>query len=216
MKKLATLAAGLALILSACGGNANVLIVPTPDPTAAAPTAIELHQSPVVFPTGPYENPVTPFESPESIFTLTDKQQALFDAYSKGFNFDVAVFKGAAPIDVAQVYIECGNECLWEGEYNLFYFSDKVVSKAQYKAEFDDDMAKRDPRTRRDFANLLFPHLKDGKFVDEGNGSGYIEFDSYEVDGNYENLNKVKNRLRLKQVNDIWMIDINNLFEKVS
>ena len=213
MKKLVILTAGLFLLLSGCGGNINPMptVPPTAPPTASAND--DPHQEPVVFPTGDYDKI---FPDLGTKFTLTDKQQSLFDTYSKNFNFDVSVFKGADPIDVAQVFIECGCEGLWEGEYNLYYFAAKKVSKAQYKAEFDSDMNTRDIRTRRDYANILFDKMKDGKFIDEGDDSGYVEFDSIENTSDYSNIVTVKMKLNMKQVNGIWMIDQNKWFETES
>jgi hypothetical protein len=199
------------LFLSACGGNGNDL--PPEATTSSAPeTPIaedDVHQEPVVFPTGEYENP---FGDTRTRFTLTDSQQALFNSYSKDFNFDISLFKGASAIDVAQVFIECGIEGLWEGEYNLYYFKSRQVAKADFKAEFEKDLTTLDIRTRRDQANIVFPNLKDGTFVDAGDGSGYIEFDSVEQTADYENLYTVKMRMNFIKVDDIWQIDQNNMF----
>jgi len=199
----------LAFFLSACGGALG----PPPPVSTSSPTAPpteEVHQEAVVFPTGDYDNPIPDIGTK---FTLTAAQQALFDTYSKDFNFDISVFKGAAPVDVAQVYIECGNEGLWEGEYNLFYLGAAKITKAQYKAGDEQDLSTRDIRTRRDYANLVFPMLNDGKFTDNGDGSGYIEFDSVESTSDYQDIVNVKAKMNLQQVNGIWLINYNKIFE---
>jgi len=200
VKRFLLLIGCLSILLSACGSN--ILQNQSPPP----------HQEAVVWPTGDYVNPFPQVEGKQTKFTLTDAQQALFDAYSKNFSFDISVFKGAAPIDVAQVFIECGIEGYWEGEYNLFYFSDKKVTKVSYKAEYDKDVATRDLRTRRDFADIMMPYLKDGEFIKEGADSGYIRFASYENTSDFTGLVTVVYRTYLKQINGIWMMDQNRLF----
>jgi len=213
MKKFLILMGCLAIFLCGCGGN--VKPTPSPTPTVTTIAESEIHQTPVIIPTGPYDNPYAPL-GVKTKFTLTDAQQKLFNAYSKDFNFDISIFKGVAPIDVAQVFVECGLEGLWEGEYNLYYFDTRKVAKAQYKAESEQDTATNDIRTRRDQADITLSKLKDGKFVDEGNSSGYIEFDSYKLTADYSGVVAIKQRLHMKQVNDIWMIDQNRMFEEVS
>ena len=212
MKRFIVLTGCLIVFLSACGGNPGP--IPTP-PAAVTPTAAatdeDVHQEPVVFPTGPYDNLFPQPEGQNTVFTLTDTQQALFDAYSKNFNFDISIFKNTDPIDIAQVFIECGIEGLWEGEYNMCV--NWPISKAEYRDEALADVAANDIRTRRDKANYVFPYLKDGTFVDGGNGLGYIEFNSYDSSSNYSTVYAVKAKLHLQQVNGIWMIDQTNFFE---
>ncbi|MDR2649530.1 MAG: hypothetical protein LBB94_07425 [Clostridiales bacterium] len=199
----------LLLFLCACGGNVNTDITPTVTTTASALAEDDVRQDPVAFPSGEYENP---FGDAGTRFTLTAAQQALFDSYSKDFNFDISLFKDASPVDVAQVFVECGIEGLWEGEYNLYYFETRRVAKADYKADFEKDLSTLDIRTRRDQANLVFPYLKDGVFVEESDGSGYIEFESMEQTSDYETLYKVKTKMNLKKVDGVWKIDQNNMF----
>ena len=198
MKRFLFLIGFLVMLLSACAGSAK-----NPPP----------HQEPVPWPTGPWDNPFPQIKGQETKFTLTDTQQALFDAYSKDFNFDISLLKGVSPMDVAHVFIECGIEGYWEGEYNLFYFDTKTVAKEEYKSEYEQDIATRDLRSRRAYADILLPFLKDGTFIDDGNGSGHIEFNSYENTADYEGLAAVKSKMHFKQVNGIWMIDQNNMFD---
>ena len=231
MKRLLILTGCLIVFLTACGSHNNhpawtpILATSTTaaltasgadtDTTTAAAAADteDVHQQPVVFPTGPYDNPFPPVDGKDTKFTLTDTQQSLFDTYTKNFNFDTSIFKGANPVDVAQVFIECGNEGLWEGEYNLFYFDARTLSKAQFKAEDDHDLLTQDIRTRRDYANVMLPYLNDGTFVDEGGGAGYIEFNSYENTPDYTGVVNVKSKLNMQQVNGIWLVDQNRMFE---
>ena len=210
MKKYLLLAACLFLFLCACGVTEPPVETPTPAPT---PTVEEdVHQEEIIWPTGEYDNP---FGDVGTRFTLTETQQKLFDKYSENFNFDISVFKGAAPVDVAQVFIECGINGLWEGEYNLFYFETRQVRKVDFKAEFDRDASAVDIRTRRDYANLLMSGLKDGKFVDDGGGYGHIEFKSYDMTSDYEGIYEAAAKLNLKQVDGIWMINQNNMLEYI-
>ena len=211
MKRYVILIGCLFIFLTACGSGKKPVPTPSPSPTVADISDIP-HQEPVQTPEGEYENPFPPIEGKETVFTLNETQQALFDKYSKDYNFDISVFKGAAPMDVAHVYIECGIEGLWEGEYNLFYFESARLSKASFKAENDQDLATRDIRSRRDYANILLGTLKDGEFVDTGDESGYIRFETYENTSDYESLVAVKSRMYFKKVDGIWMIDQNRMF----
>ena len=171
----------------------------------------DVHQEEVIFPTYPYENP---FPDLGMRFTLTPKQQTLYDAYIKDFNFNISIFEGVPPIDVAHVFIECGINGLWEGEYNLFYFETKHITKASYKAEFDDDMSKRDIRTRRDMSNLMHSRIKEGTFVDEGNGSGYIEYLTL-ISPDYIGLYEVMAKMNFHEEDGVWKININRIFEEL-
>jgi len=158
-------------------------------------------------------------------FTLTSAQQALYEAYIKDWNFDVSIFKGADPIDVGQVFIQCGLSGYWEGEWNLFH-PERLYdnTREQYKAAHDFDESMYDIRTRKYFADVTLPFLKDGVFVDTGDGSGHIQFysmnvDVYEAGGNMSNtdkytledfkpeeLDELKMLLWLYD-EDIWLVD---------
>ena len=211
MKKQLICAVCLFLLLSACGKTEINETAPTPIPEPSPTAAIleDVHQAPVETPTGDWEPPFV--LKIDSKFTLTDVQQELFDRYSKDFNFDISIFKDASPIDIAHVFIECGIHGFWEGEYNLFYFDKNTVSKAEYKAESEQDLEANDLRNRRAFADILYPFLKEGTFVDAGDDSGYIEFVS--IDSDYVNVYETKAKMNLKKVDGIWMINQNNPFE---
>ena len=217
MKKTILSAACILFFLCACNGTNNPDITPTPTvditPTHAVSTIdeTEVKQEIVIFPSGPIDP--DPFPDIGLAFSLTDTQQALYDKYTKDFNFDISVFAGAHPINAAQVFIECGINGLWEGEYYLLYFDAKHISKAEYKKINDDDLATRDIRTRRGFANYMFSSLKDGTFIEKGDGSGYIEFNSVESD--HIDVYEVTLRMNLNQVDGIWKINYHNPFESV-
>ena len=226
MKKFLVLTC-LFLFLTACGGNSGAQ--PSPEPTdysqqdnnetAEAPNQDEdANQEPprqqvVVFPTGEFEDPFTAFVDPDNLFELTEEQQALFDEYSRDFNFDISVFRGVDPIDVAQVFFECGINGLWEGEYYLYYFEYDPVSKEELYAEFMHDLATQDIRLRRSVANASFPNLNDGTFVDLGDGTGYIEFLS--VDQDVLHVYEAMLRLFMRQIDDVWMINQTRFLEVV-
>ena len=209
MKRLLTVIICLFLFLCACATSDINDNTPTPEPSPTASVTEDARQSPVPIPTGEYEPPAD--IDLNTKFILTDAQQELFDKYSKDFNFDISVFRDAAPIDVAQVFIECGLHGFWEGEYNLYYFESRTVSKADYKTESEENTAASDIRDRRFFADIMYPFLKDGKFVDTGDDSGYIEFVS--IDSNYVDLYEVNAKMNLKKIDGIWMINQNNPFE---
>jgi len=212
MKRFLVLAC-LFLFLTACGGSANPNPTDTlpyqdgnPDTQQGVNSAQEpLAQQDVVFPTGEFDDPFETFIDPDNLFELTDEQQALFDEYSRDFNFDISVFQGVDPVDVAQVFIECGINGLWEGEYNLFYFEFNPLSKEEFFIAFEHDMSTTDLRTRRSMANVSFRNLNDGTFVDLGDGSGYIEFHS--VDSDMVNVFEATLRLNMRLVDDVWMIN---------
>jgi hypothetical protein len=194
---------------------AELTAVPATSPSdvTASPAAssddesADPHQEAVVWPTGSYE-PVFG-DNITSKFTLTDAQQQLYDTYTKDFNFDISIFKDATPVDTACVFISCGINGLWEGEYNLYYDPE---SKESYKKENDTDLATRDLRSRGDMANIVFPNLKDGKFTDNGDNTGYIEFSSVSPD-DYEKQTPIQMRMNLTKSNDIWMVNFNDTYE---
>jgi len=225
MKKFLVLAC-LFLFFTACGsGNAETQ--PSPDPTEYSqqneneppvPTNHEDEepqeppsQQEVVFPTDEFEDPFEGFIDPDNLFELTSEQQALFDEYTRDFNFDISIFRGVDPIDVAHVFIECGINGLWEGEYYLYYFESEPLTKQELYDEFEHDMRTEDIRTRRSVANITFPNLNDGTFVDLGDGFGYIEFLS--VDSDMVNVFEATLRLNMRLVDDVWMINLSRFLQ---
>ena len=192
----------LFLFFTACGGNEE----PIPEPTTGP------RQEEVVFPTGEFEDHFEAFVDPDNLFELTNEQKVLFDEYSRDFNFDISIFQGVDPIDVAHVFIECGINGLWEGEYYLFYFEFDSITKENFHNAFEHDLATQDIRTRRSVANISFPNLNDGTFVDLGNGSGYIEFLSVDAEfgsAHYEAML----RLFMRHVDDVWMINYSRFLQ---
>jgi len=210
LKKFLVIAC-LFLFLTACGGNADPSPEPTDyvlqddDETAETPHQGEVGQQEVVFPTGEFDDPFEPFVDPDNLFELTDEQQALFDEYTRDFNFDVSIFQGVDPIDVAQVFFECGINGLWEGEYYLYYFEFEPLTKEELRIEAEHDIEIRDLRSRRSMADALFPNLNDGTFIDLGDGSGYIEFLSVHSDMIY--VFEAMMRLHMRNVDDVWKIN---------
>ncbi|MDR3240272.1 MAG: hypothetical protein LBT44_09330 [Clostridiales bacterium] len=188
-----------AFCLAACSGKPSPSPPPSPDPVQEA----------VIMPSGDYENPFIPPEGFEGKFSLTEQQQQLFDEYSKDFRFDVSAFKDASPVDIAQVFIQCGIEGYWEGEYNLYSFesTDAVISKEDFKKESDEDMLLTDLRTRSDYANIAFAGLKDGKFADNGDSTGWIEFTAYETSFEDTALISIEKKMHF-HLNDegIWLV----------
>jgi len=201
----------LFLFFTACGGNVESIPELTTDSLEhLSHEADEVPEAPrqeeVVFPTGELEDHFENFVDPDNIFELTNEQHALFEEYSRDFNFDISIFQGVNPVDVAQVFIECGINGLWEGEYNLFYFEFDYISKEEFYRGFVHDMATQDIRMRRSLANISFPNLNDGTFVDLGNGSGYIEFLS--VDAEFGQVHyETMLRLYMRHVDDVWLIN---------
>ncbi|MDR1913394.1 MAG: hypothetical protein LBQ68_02780 [Clostridiales bacterium] len=203
MKKL-LLIITIIFAFSGCGRNT---VIDTSTPT---PTEVEVHQEQVEIPTGDYDQVFG--ENIETRFELTESQRALYDAYVKDFNFDTSLLKDASAIDTAHIYIECGINGLWEGEYNLFYFKSKPLSKVSYKEENDKDLATLDIRTRRDMANIVFPFLSDGEFTDNGDGTGYIDFESVHPE-DYSKQTLIYMRVNMVQSDGVWLIDFDNKFE---
>ena len=197
------------LFFTACSGNVEPILEPTdsipqphePDEISEAP-----RQEEVVFPTGEFEDHFETFVDPDNLFELTNEQQALFEEYSRDFNFDISIFQGVDPIDVAQVFIECGINGLWEGEYYLSYFEFGTVSKEAFHREFLHDVATQDIRMRRSVANISFPNLNDGTFFDLGGGSGYIEFLSVDAEFGSDHYEAML-RLYMRYVDDTWIIN---------
>ena len=212
MKEFLVLAC-LFLFLTACGGSSNPSdnspYQPPNGENSASLNPVENSEPPrqqeVVFPTGELDDPFEEFIDPDNLFELTNEQQALFDEYSRDFNFDISVFQGVDPIDVAQVFVECGVNGLWEGEYNLFYFETNPISIEEFHSAAMHDIETIDLRTRRSMANVTFRNLYDGTFVDQGDGFGYIEFLS--VDSNFVVVVDAMLRLHMRQVDDVWMIN---------
>jgi hypothetical protein len=207
MKKLILPLLLIMLMLSAACGAQNDSVTPSPGttPTPSSTAADDgVHQETVVWPTGTYipvfgENIATSFE-------LTSAQQQLYDTYVKDFNFDTAVLADAAPVDIAAVFVECGINGLWEGEYNLFCFNDKPVTRAAYKEENDADLKTLDLRSRRDMASLVFPFINEGTFVDNGDDTGYI--DAVTLDpGNVESGVRIGMSVNMTRVDGIWKVN---------
>ena len=197
----------LFLIFTACGRNVESDTEPTDSLEYQANEIPETpRQEEVFFPTGEFEDHFEAFVDPDNLFELTSEQQALFDEYSRDFNFDISIFQGVDPIDVAHVYIECGINGLWEGEYYLYYFEYASLSKELFHNEFVHDFATYDIRMRRSVANMAFPNLNGGTFVDLRDGSGYIEFLSVNAEFGGEHYEAIL-RLYMRNVDDIWMIN---------
>ncbi|MCL2351288.1 MAG: hypothetical protein FWC55_02020 [Firmicutes bacterium] len=215
--------AALALFSASCGNNpgpsaansASNAVNPAPTAAPPSPTA-ELTDPP--WPTGEVQNDVwKKLNAGGTAFKLTDAQQALFDEYTK--NLDIGIFKDANPVDVAQVYIECGIEGKWEAEYNLYDPNGVFQTKDEYHRAFVADMNNADIRTRRSLADLMFPYLNDGRFIDDGNNLGHILFDSpAETDasqGESATLGPlIKKIFRFSKNGDgIWLLATQNPYE---
>jgi hypothetical protein len=156
-------------------------------------------------PTGEYENPFVTPENFDGEFVLTERQRTLFEAYAKDLKFDVNVFENADPIDVAQVFIECGVVGYWLGEYNLFNFegADSPLTKTEAQKQSEADIAKLPLQSRRDQANIVFAYLNNGKFTDNGDGSGFIEYPEINVEDGTVGTRKINLRQNEK---GIWLI----------
>ncbi|MDR1539390.1 MAG: hypothetical protein LBU32_15605 [Clostridiales bacterium] len=214
MKKyLLVLAACAAIaIFPACGGQDNP---PEPSPTDSGPQILPTEEAPVeqeeiIIPTGEYESIYPPSETK---FTLTQEQTRLFEEYRKDNVFDISVFKDASPVDVAQVFIECGLNGLWLGEYNLWHFATSTLNKESFKAENEKDYNAHDIRSRREMADIVFANLKDGVFEETEDNKGHITFNS--IDPSDGTLNtKVRINFNLRRNSDgIWMIEYDNPYE---
>jgi hypothetical protein len=207
----------IAVVFTGCGNrdnsnsNANIENNATPQPTTQASGGAsqgEPTQEEIPWPTGEYVND---FPESDTTFELDGTQMKLFEEYSRDFEFDVNVLKGASPVDIAMVYIECGLHGYWLGEYNLWFFEEDVVAKESYRDENSEDISKRDIRSRREMADIVFANLSKGEFVDEGNGYGYIKFIYVNP---YSEPPESETKLRMRQSSDdLWMVRHPNPFE---
>jgi hypothetical protein len=207
----------IAVCLSGCGkdssniNNSNTGSDNQPQASTKAPTnagGYEPTQEEIPWPTGEY---VQDFPDSDTKFELNETQTKLFEEYSKDYVFDVNALKSASPVDNAMVYIECGLHGYWLGEYNLYFFEEAPVSKTAYQQENYEDYTKRDIRSRREMADIVFANLSKGEFVDEGNGYGYIQFISVD---SYSETPETETKLRMRQNPDgIWLIRHPNPFE---
>jgi len=169
-KKFALLlCAALAVFLASCQG-----VRPTPAPS---PTQTTFNRTEPPWPSDEPDDPIWEVDrATGTVFKLTDAQRALYDEYAQ--SLDIGLFRDVSPIDIAQVYIECGVEGKWEAEFNLYHPDGMPYTKDEYYQQHVTDMLNQDPRTRRLHANINFPYLNDGVFDDYGNGKGHILFET--------------------------------------
>ncbi|MDR1000837.1 MAG: hypothetical protein LBL96_08580 [Clostridiales bacterium] len=200
----------LLLLSTACGAQNNIAQISSASPSdsytpQSSPIVDEdIHQEPVEWPTESY-NPVFG-ENITTKFELTATQQQLYDTYIKDFSFSTTIFADADPIDIAAVFIECGVNGLWEGEYNLFCFNGEPLTRADYKAENDADLATLDLRSRRDMASLVFPFINEGAFVDNSDGTGYIDTQTLDP-GDIESGARIGMNINMTKVDGVWKVN---------
>ena len=188
----------LIILMAACGGGSSDESVVTPMPAVTEGPIEDLP-----YPTGDFDDP---YIMVTTEFTLSEKQIELYEKYTE--NLDISIFENVDPVDTAHVWIECGIMGKWECEYNLYSQAGLYVTKEEWQKMNYEDMEKLDIRSRRSMANIMFPFLQEGSFVETGPGIGRLEFESpmMGMEGQYASGAVQDNEMWFVKENGIWMV----------
>ncbi|MGG3563243.1 DL-endopeptidase inhibitor IseA family protein [Neobacillus rhizosphaerae] len=103
-------------------------------------------------------------------FQLNDEQMIVYKAFSKDLN--ETHLKGLNPISVAMLYVQAE----WEGRYDIGYalYTDRE-GYVNWTKEYDKNIPSSDRMSRKQIP-IAYAGLAEGKFIQTGDFTGYIEF----------------------------------------
>lgn len=184
---------------TACGGpDAPPEESPAPAPSAEvdveAGKDVETGKEPETETEPEAQTEVTPF-------ALSAEENALFEAYVK--DKDVSLFKDAAPITIAKVFIQCGVTDNISAEYAMYAPDSTEDTEEEYIRKSTVDATPLPVEERQRFADLLFGLLDQGAFMEVSPTEGYIEFGT--ADGQNGRFHLMKDE------NGIWQVNYNVL-----
>ncbi|WML55959.1 DL-endopeptidase inhibitor IseA family protein [Neobacillus sp. PS2-9] len=103
-------------------------------------------------------------------FQLTDEQMIVYKAFSKDLN--ETHLKGLDPISIALLYVQAE----WEGRYDIAYalYTDRE-GYVNWTKEYDENIPSSDRISRKQIP-IAYAGFAEGKFIQTGDFTGYIEF----------------------------------------
>jgi len=162
-------------VLSACGGGA-VLSTPAPSvPAADAPvdTAAPSGAASSSDAAPTYTDALN-MNTYGTRFTLTADEKALYDQFVS--TLDKSALKGLDPVSFGKIFIQCGIDAQAKAEYRLSDPTAIGMTEDAYVAASDKDMTSNAQISRQQVADIDFPYLDQGAYVDEGGGNGHLAF----------------------------------------
>lgn len=104
------------------------------------------------------------------LFELTSNEEKAYNNFQS--DFDLKHLKDLEPISVAKLFVQSEIDRKFDVQYALYTDREELI---QWSKEEDEKIPESDRPTNEQIVKL-YKNIEKGKFIETGNGEGYIEY----------------------------------------